>query len=161
MKYAFTMRQVKEHDKREDSLFRRVDSCSTGEIRAKLMMSRQIWRDNGRWDRYYQAREGRVHASRYCPTLSESTKLVALWEFSGESPEEVADAGVRLCLRCFPEVRGAGRRTVAAMCPGSGERSRCRCGDRTCRQMCAHCGENVLITPSGQLRRHGMRGESK
>lgn len=154
MKRTFTMRQLKEHDRDEDALLRRLGSCTTGEVRAKLLMSRQDWRDNGQWNRYFQAREGRVHASRYCPTLSETTSLSALWEFSGESIETVAAAGVALCRRCFPEV-GGGSSRKATVCEGSGERSRCRCGGQGCRQMCPHCGKTVLVTPSGMLRRHG------
>lgn len=157
MKIALTMRQVKLHDKMEDLLFQQVSACSDGALRARLLLSRQLWRDNGKWERYYQAREGRVHASRYCSTLSESTKLVALWELSGDPVDEVVAAGVLLCRRCFPEAPAGGRRT-AVVCPGSGEMSRCRCGDRRCRQMCAHCGQEVLITPSGVLRRHGQKG---
>lgn len=155
MKRAFTMRQLKTHDREEAELLRQVASCVTGAVRAKLLLSRQMWRDNGRWERYYEAREGRVHASRYCPTLSESTALTALWELSGEPIESVISAGKALCRRCFPEAPRKGGK-AAAVCAGSGERSRCRCGDRQCRQMCPHCGQTVLVTPSGVLRRHGQ-----
>ena len=160
MKRAFTMREIKEHDRLEDRLFQNLWSCKTGQVRANLLISRQLWRDNGQWDRYYQAREGRVHGSRYCPTLSETTCLSALWQFSGEDSRAVEAAGHRMCRKCFPELAGRPKGKAAA-CPGSGERSRCRCGDRECRQMCPHCGKSVLITPSGALRRHGIERETR
>lgn len=152
MKKEFTPQQL--HDKREDALLRQLGSDSSGVVRGQLVISRQLWRDNGRWNRYFQAREGRVHASRYCPTLTDTTSITALWQFSGEDIDVVADAGKLLCLKCFPEAP-RGRRKSAAVCEGSGQRSRCRCGGRGCRQLCAYCGQTVLVTPSNLLRRHG------
>lgn len=152
MKRAFTMRQLKAHDRREAHLVSLLGSQPSGEARMELLMLRQDWRDNGRWARYYQAREGRVHASRYCPALSETTALTAMWWFSGDPVEVVAGSGARLCRKCFPDIPGGAKKSAA--CPGSGELAACRCGDRGCRQVCPHCGQNVLITPSGVLRRH-------
>lgn len=157
MKRAFTMRELKEHDRLEDRLLAGVDACTTGEVRAKLLVSRRDWRDNGRWPRYYEAREGRVHGSRYCAALSSTTKLTALWWFSGDPVEAVAGSGRRLCRKCFPDFAG-GSEVKATACPGSGGRSVCRCGDRGCWQLCPQCGESVLVTPSGVLRRHGTKG---
>lgn len=154
MKKQMTMRMIKEHDRLEDKLVKKAEGVGAGAIRSKLLISRQLWRDNGRWNRYFLAREGRVHGTRYCPTLTETTTLVALWELSGEPIDEVAAGGFLLCARCFPEAPRRGRRRAVA-CDGSGERSRCRCGDAQCRQMCPHCGKSVLVTPSGVLRRHG------
>lgn len=154
MKRAFTMAEIKEHDRLEDQLFQAIWSCKTGAVRSKLLISRQVWRTNGQWSRYYQAREGKVHASRYCSALSETTCLSALWKLSGEDSQAVAAAGYRMCRKCFPGERGE-RKGKAAACQGSGERARCRCGDPQCRQLCPNCGKSVLVTPSGALRRHG------
>jgi len=151
---AFTLRQLKEHDRREAHLLTLVDSCTTGEVRAELLALRRDWRDNGRWNRYYEAREGRVHGSRYCSTLSETTAMRALWWFSGDPVESVAGSGRLLCRRCFPELPGGGGKRKAAACPGSGMRARCGAAAGGCREVCPQCGADVLVTPSGVLRRH-------
>lgn len=155
MKRAFTVREIKEHDKQENSLFCALWCDKNGVTRSNWLISRQVWRDNGQWDRYYQAREGKVHASRYCPTLSSTTALSWLWWHSGDSIARVSAAGLDLCRKCFPEARNGKRVRAATVCEGSGERSRCRCGGSQCRQMCPYCGQSVLVTPSGLLRRHG------
>ena len=151
MKRAFSIKEIKAHDRAEDELYRRHCLKADAAIQLELLMSRQMWRDNGLWPRYYRAREGRVHGSRYCPSLG-SAKISALWEFSRDRVEAVIEFGLCMCSKCFPGIRGTRRRRVA--CEGSGQRSRCRCGDTQCRQMCPHCGSSVLVTPSGVLRRH-------
>jgi hypothetical protein len=159
MKRAFSTEQLKLHDRREDELYRLNCRKADTAIQMELLISRQMWRDNGQWPRYYKAREGRVHGSRYCPSLGSAT-LTALWQHSGDAVDEVIAFGLCLCSKCFPGIRGGGRRLVVA-CEGSGERSRCRCGDPQCRQMCPHCGSSVLITSSGVLRRHNTGGKTK
>lgn len=153
LKRAFTLMEMKRHDRREDELLRKLGCGANQEMRVQLLMLRQLWRDNGRWSRYYQAREGRVHATRYCPTLTESTHIQALWEFSAEPIEVVVSGGLRLCRKCFPEAPAKVKRT-AAFCPGSGERSLVRWAGGH-RQECPHCGKSILVTSSGVLRRHG------
>jgi hypothetical protein len=154
LKRAFTIEQMKHHDRLEDELLRLVTDGANEQTRLHLLMSRQLWRENGQWSRYYQAREGRVHGSRYCPALSESTRLIALWEYSAELIEVVASAGLPLCRKCFPEAPGKPKKK-ARVCPGSGERSPLRWAGEQHRQDCPRCGKSVLVTPSGVLRRHG------
>lgn len=140
----YDRRQAKVHDRAEAML-------EEGDVTASLAASRQIWRQNGAWARYYQAREGRVHSSRYCATLSNTTAVTFLWWLSGDTMETVAGMGVALCRRCFPDAPRKARKKKAH-CPGSG--SRCegwRGGDRS---DCPDCGASVLVTSTGLLRKH-------
>jgi len=147
LRREMSLADIRQHDRREEVLRRR------GRI-AALVQSRQVWRANGSWHRFYAVAGGAVHASPTCSTLTDTTEVVALWRLSGASPEVVAHDH-RMCRRCWGDVVPAGRVVAAGGCPGSGQMGRCRCGGRGCRQACPVCGVEVLITPSGVLRRHG------
>lgn len=75
------------------------------DVRSKIAECEQIWRDNGRWTRFFLVTNtnGHIHSSLECSTCRETTSYAWLPAISGlTEADAVAQIGPRLCSVCFP-----------------------------------------------------------
>lgn len=129
--------------------------------RLEICELEHVWRDRGRWSRFFVVAGGHIHRSRSCHTLRPTTRLGWLPKLSGESEAEaVAAHGANLCSRCFPSApvewtTKAPRVADPDACGGSGKyvpnatrRYRSAWG------YCPTCGARVTVTTTGIARKH-------
>lgn len=121
----------------------------------------QVWRDNGRWSRFFMVPGGHIHRSPSCRSLHPSTQIGWLPELSGESEAEaVAAYGTVLCTHCFPSApvewtTKAPKPADPNECSGS-RKYVPGANMRLCspRGTCPDCGETVSVTSTGKARKH-------
>ena len=150
----FTKLQARAHDRYESRLYG-LTEISPGEARLLILHSRQVWRREGMWERYYRVRGGKVHANRVCPMLTDATHLTSLWAMSGEAAAAVVVAlGPVLCHYCFPDSPMPDAKAVTVACKGSGLRAGVHWAGEGSREVCPVCDASVCVLASGVLRRH-------
>lgn len=131
------------------------------EARATVAALDQVWRDNGRWSRFFVVPGGHIHRSTSCHSLRITTRIGWLPELSGESEAEAVSAhGAMLCSHCFPEApvhwtTKAAPQVDPNECPGSrkyvpGANLRLY----SPRGSCPECGKTVSVTKLGKARKH-------
>ncbi|MGD9622181.1 MAG: hypothetical protein AB7G47_19335 [Mycolicibacterium sp.] len=128
---------------------------------AEIAGLEQIWRDRGRWSRFFVVTGGHVHRSRACHTLRPTTRICWLPDLSGESEAEaVAKLGAVLCTVCFPSapVEWTTQAPKAAdpdVCGGSGTYvPNAQRRYRSAWGYCPTCGAWVAVTTTGVARKH-------
>lgn len=123
-----------------------------------------VWRDNGRWPRYFQVEGGHIHCSTGCHSLHPTTRIFWLPDVSGENESEaVAAYGPLLCSHCFSSapVEWTTRAPTPAdpdQCTGTGRYV--PGADRRLRSprgTCPECGGVVSVTSLGNARKHRRR----
>lgn len=129
--------------------------------RAAIEELEQVWRDNGRWSRFFMVPGGHIHRSTACHSLHISTQISWLPELSGESEAEAVSAyGTVLCTHCFPSApvewtTKAPKPADPNECPGS-RKYVPGANMRLCspRGTCPECGQTVSVTSRGNARKH-------
>lgn len=131
--------------------------------RATVEALDQVWRDHGRWSRFFIVPGGHIHSSTACHTLHITTQIGWLPELSGESEAEaVAAYGTVLCSQphCFPTAPVEWTTKTAKpldpdQCPGSTHYVP-DANLRLCspRGTCPQCGHTVSVTSRGNARKH-------
>jgi hypothetical protein len=135
--------------------------AEVADARAVVEALDQVWRDNGRWSRFFMVPGGHIHRSTSCHTLHITTQIGWLPDLSGESEAEaVAAHGAMLCTHCFSEApvewtTKAPKPVDPNECPGSrnyvpGANMRL-CSPRG---TCPQCGQTVSVTSRGNARKH-------
>lgn len=121
----------------------------------------QVWRDNGRWSRFFMVPGGHIHSSTACRSLHITTEISWLSELSGETEGDAVRAyGSVLCTHCFPSApvewtTQATKSVDPKQCPGTG-RYVAGANLRLCspRGACPECGTTVSVTSLGNARKH-------
>jgi hypothetical protein len=121
----------------------------------------QVWRDNGRWSRFFMVPGGHIHSSTACHSLHISTQISWLPDLSGETEGDAVRAyGSVLCTHCFPSApvewtTKAPKPVDPAQCPGTGLYVP-GANLRLCspRGVCPECGGTVSVTSRGNARKH-------
>lgn len=126
-----------------------------------------VWRDNGRWSRFYLVPGGHIHRNPGCHSLRPTTHITWLPELSGESDEEaVKEHGPVLCSFCFPLAPTTWTHGViganaldATVCTGSGKYVGNTMTDKQKRlyrkyTACPDCGLSQSVTSTFKLRKH-------
>lgn len=121
----------------------------------------QVWRDNGRWSRFFMVPGGHIHSSTACHTLHVTTQIGWLPDLSGESEAEAVNAyGSVLCTHCFTSApvewtTKAPKPVDPTLCPGS-KNYVPGANLRLCspRGTCPECGQTVSVTSRGNARKH-------
>uniref|UniRef100_A0A5Q5BT35 Uncharacterized protein n=2 Tax=unclassified Mycobacterium TaxID=2642494 RepID=A0A5Q5BT35_MYCSS len=129
--------------------------------RAAIEELEQVWRDNGRWSRFFMVPGGHIHRSTACHSLHISTQISWLPELSGESEAEAVNTyGTVLCTHCFPSApvewtTKAPKPADPNECPGS-RKYVPGANMRLCspRGTCPECGQTVSVTSRGNARKH-------
>lgn len=147
------------------SVVRRAASFGTAEdvaaARAVVEALDEVWRNNGRWNRFFMVPGGHIHRSTTCHTLHATTQISWLPDLSGESETEaVAAHGSVLCTHCFPSApvewtTKAPKAVDPSLCAGSnnyvpGANLRLR----SPRGTCPECGRTVSVSSRGNARKH-------
>ena len=129
--------------------------------RTKVDSLEEIWRDNGRWSRFFMVPAGHIHRATSCHTLRATTKIGWLPELSGESDQEAVTAyGTVLCTHCFPDApvewtTKAPKALDPSLCPGSAQQvPGADMRLYSPRGTCPECGNSVSVTSIGNARKH-------
>ncbi|WP_293003755.1 hypothetical protein [Mycobacterium sp.] len=134
---------------------------AVGAARLVVETLEQVWRDNGRWSRFFVVPGGHIHSSTGCRSLHVTTEIGWLPELSGETEADAVSAyGSVLCTYCFPSApvewtTKAPKAADPAQCPGSGHYAP-GANLRLCspRGTCPECGSTVSVTSRGNARKH-------
>jgi len=118
------------------------------------------------WNRFFLVTNanGHIHRSMQCSTCRWDTRFAWLPELSGLTEKDAVEAyGPKLCSVCFPSAPvewtlGEAKPVDPNQCAGSGtgdyenwrRTSHTGSGHGTCK----HCGQSVLVTTTGRMRKH-------
>lgn len=140
---------------------RETAMAEIADARAVVEALDQVWRDNGRWSRFFMVPGGHIHRSTSCHTLQITTQIGWLPDLSGETEAEaVATHGTMLCSKCFDQApvewtTKAPKPTDPDECPGSRNYvPRANLRRRSPRGTCPQCGRTVSVTSRGNARKH-------
>lgn len=120
-----------------------------------------VWREHGRWSRFYLVPGGHIHSSTGCHTLRLRTRVGWLPELSGETEAEaVATQGPLLCSICFESAPlewtvGVQKPVNPKECPGSKKYvPNVNLRRYSPRGECPECGQWVSVTKLSKARVH-------
>ena len=145
---------------------------AVAETRTKLAANRaeaaplESLYDAEQWNRFFLVTNanGHIHRSMQCSTCRWDTRFAWLPELSGLTEKDAVEAyGPKLCSVCFPTAPvewtlGEAKPVDPNQCAGSGtgdyENWRRTSYTGSGHGTCKHCGQSVLVTTTGRMRKH-------